>query len=249
MPENKTNTNKVALITGAAKRIGAAIVTQLHHEGYRVVVHYHTAQKEAEALVHQLNEKRPDSAIACSADLSQPEQCHTLIKQASSQWQRLDALINNAAVFQATPAQTADYQSWQTIINTNLTSPFFLAQAAFPFLQKVNGSIINITDTHADGRPLKNYAVYNISKAGLHMLTQTLAREFAPNVRVNAVAPGVSLWNDSLTPQQQEILTRTPLKRSAHATEIANAISYLLNTATYTTGSVLYVDGGRLVFN
>jgi len=249
MPQNTINTNKVALITGSAKRIGAAIAAHLHENGWRVVIHYHHSKEAAVALAETFNKKRANSALAIEADLNQPTTYKELIQQIIQQWHRLDALINNASLFSPTPINEVTPNQWQETLTTNLTAPFFLSQAAAPYLKQSQGSIINITDTHADGRPIKNYSVYCISKAGLLMQTQALARELAPHIRVNAVAPGVSMWHDELSTEQKEILTRTPLKRAGLPEEIAKAVYYLLNDATYTTGNVLYVDGGRLLFN
>lgn len=249
----KDDTSKVVLITGGAKRIGAAIAHAFHAAEWKVIIHYHSAVNEAQQLAARLNRLRANSAYIITADLSYHPSYLTLIKQAVNTWGRLDALINNASNFFSSYIGTVEVAHWENIMNVNLRAPFFLAQEAFSFLQENNGSIVNITDTHADGRPIKDYSVYSISKAALLMQTQALAREFAPHVRVNAVAPGVSMWDDAnkmaLTVLEEEILTRTPLKRSADANEIAKAVLYLVKDASYTTGSTLYVDGGRCVYN
>ena len=249
MPQNSLNTNKVALITGSAQRIGAAIATYLHANGWRVVIHYYTSKAAAESLVAQLNQQRADSAWAIAADLNNANTTHGVIEKIVHHWQRLDALINNASVFKPTPVADVTLKQWQELFTINVEAPFFLSQAAIPYLKQTQGNIINITDTHANGRPMKNYSVYCMSKAGLLMQTQALARELAPDIRVNAVAPGVSMWEGELSAKQQEILKRTPLKRAGLADEIAKAVYYLLTDATYTTVNVLYVDGGRLLFN
>ena len=244
------NTSKVALVTGGAQRIGAAIVQALHFAGWNVVIHYHTAQALAQQLNTELNQTRAQSAGILAADLQDHGCYSTLVNNAVNMWGRLDALINNASIFLPSTLGAVNVDHWQQTVAVNIQAPFFLTQAAFPYLQQSQGSVINITDTHADGRPIKNYAVYSMSKAALLMQTQALARELAPHVRVNAVAPGVSLWDAThLTPLQEDILTRTPLKRSADGQEIANAVMYLLNDASCTTGSTLYVDGGRCIYN
>jgi pteridine reductase len=251
MQEN--DTSKVILITGGAKRIGLAITRLFHSSGWRIVCHYNTSQAEANQLADELNALNTDSAYAVQADLSDPSAYSSLIENAFNKWGRLDALINNASVFVPSVVGEVSFEHWQNILCVNVQAPFFLSQAALPYLQKTKGSVVNITDSHADGRPIKNFAVYSISKAALLMQTQALARELAPLVRVNAVAPGVSLWEDlplsPLSLVQQEVLERTPLKRSAEAQEVASAVKYLVMEASYSTGSVVYVDGGRCVFN
>lgn len=249
MPQNTQN--RVALITGAAKRLGAAVAQHLQAQGWKVIIHCHHSLKEANALCSTLNDKRADSAHVLQADLADPNSYHALISSAAAVWDRLDAVVNNASVFFPNTLGKTTAEEWNTLWATNVTAPFFLTQAAIPFLEKTKGSIVNITDTHADGRPIKHHSVYSMTKAALTMQTQALARELAPSIRVNAVAPGVSLWDSQkeFSAEQKEILNRTPLKRAAEAEEIAKAVSYLLNDATYTTGSVMYVDGGRALFN
>jgi len=249
MPQNNLNLNRVVLITGASKRIGAAIANLLHAQQWNIILHYHHSTDAALNLVHSLNQQRENSAYAIQADLTNFDYYPELITHAVQRWERLDALVNNAATFFPTPIAAATTQEWHTLFDTNVKSPFFLTQAALPYLREHNGNIVNITDTHADGRPLKQYSIYNMTKAALLMQTQSLARDLAPNIRVNAVAPGVSIWEDTVTDLQQEILQRTPLKRAGTAEETAKAVRYLLEDATYTTGSVVYVDGGRCVFN
>lgn len=250
MPQNETNTNKVVFITGAAKRIGAGIARFLHAQGWQVIIHYNTSENAANKLCAELNQQRADSTITLQADLNIIENYSPLIEAAASHWQRLDAVINNASIFFPTPASEANIEQWNHLFTTNVVAPFFLTQAAFPYLQLQKGSVINITDTHADGRPIKNHVIYNMTKSALLMQTQSLARDLAPSIRVNAVAPGISEWNKAeFSIEQENILERTPLKRAGNALEIAKAVGYLLNDATYTTGSVIYVDGGRCVFN
>lgn len=246
----KDDTSKVALITGGAKRIGAHISQALHAAGWRTVIHFNTSAIEAHQLCGQLNAQRPQSAYSIHADLANEASYTKLIDMAINNCGRLDALINNASVFSPSAIGSVTQAHWQQIFSVNVQAPFFLAQHAAPYLKEYQGSIINITDTHADNRPIKDYAIYSMSKAALLMQTAALARELAPLIRVNAVAPGVSMWNKStINSIQEEIIERTPLKRSAYALEIAKAVLFLANEATYTTGSTIYVDGGRCVYN
>ncbi|MFI4954307.1 MAG: pteridine reductase [Gammaproteobacteria bacterium] len=251
----KDDTSKVVLITGGAKRIGAAIVHAFHTAGWRVVIHYHSAATEAQLLCAQLNGIKAHSVYTIQLDLTDHANYAKLISQTVNVWGRLDALINNASNFLPSYIGSITADHWQHIFSVNVHAPFFLSQEAFSYLREYNGSIVNITDTHADGRPIKDYAVYSMSKAALLMQTQALARELAPYVRVNAVAPGISMWDNhmnagsSLTVLQEEILERTPLKRSANENEVAKAVIYLVSDASYTTGSTIYVDGGRCVYN
>lgn len=241
-PENKP-VAPVALVTGAARRIGAAIVRHLHAAGFGVVIHCHQSQTEAHALENELNQQRADSVKVLIADLANPTSAHQLITEALSWAGRIDLLVNNASLF------TRNEADWDAMFTLNVKAPFLLSQAAFPHLSLTHGSIINITDIHAD-KPLKGYAIYCQSKAALSMQTKALAREFAPNVRVNAVAPGAIMWpeqdnqlNDIL---QQNIIEKTPLKRHGNPMFIAQAVLALAENA-FITGQVLRVDGGRSV--
>lgn len=240
----------VALVTGAARRIGAAIARTLHEAGMNVALHFHRSSDEAHALHRELNEKRPRSATLLQADLHDIDRFPKLINGVLESWGRLDALINNAATFFPTPIGSISREQWDALIDSNLRAPFFLAQSAMPALAERNGCIINIADVHAD-RPLRNYSVYSISKAGLVMMTKSLARELGPAVRVNALAPGAILWPedemDSTTKQQ--IVDRIALKRQGEPAEVARAVLFLIRDASYTTGQIIAVDGGRSLYS
>lgn len=241
--------NKVALITGGAKRIGAVLVQRFHQAGFNTIIHYHHSIEEANLLANKLNEQRDASAIAIKADIRQPSCCQILIEQAFNAWGRLDVLINNASSFYPTPIGQIREETWEDLLGSNLKGPFFLSQAACSFLANTQGNIINITDIHAD-RPLKNYSVYSIAKAGLAMLTKSMARELAPLVRVNAVAPGVTLWpendNELSALAKTHLIERTCLKRKGSPDDIADTALFLAEQK-YITGQVIVVDGGRSI--
>ncbi|HEX4045313.1 MAG TPA: pteridine reductase [Gammaproteobacteria bacterium] len=243
-------TAKVALVTGAARRVGAEIARVLHQAGMRVALHYHTSETAARLLCEQFNQQRPQSALAIAADLQAADSENKLIQQVIDQWQRLDVLVNNASQFYPTPLAEVTSATWEALLHSNVKAPFFLAQAAAPFLAAQQGSIINITDIHAE-RPLKAYSVYCISKAALLMATKALAKELAPNVRVNAVAPGAVCWpegdNALSSTEQQKIIDRTLLARAGSPSDIAKAVLFFVRDADYVTGQILSVDGGRSV--
>jgi pteridine reductase len=240
---------KTAIITGAARRIGAAIARELHRTGMDVIVHYHHSADEAHALVQQLNAERPGSAHALAANLAGTDACQAFIEKALTINKQLDVLINNAAVFYPTPLTELDDAVWNEFININLKAPLFLSRAAAPGLAQTSGCIINIADIHAE-RPLKNYPLYSISKAGLIMLTRSLARELGPLIRVNAIAPGAILWPEDLSSEtRKKILARTVLKRLGKVEDLTGAIRYLVEDANYTTGEVLVIDGGRTLYS
>jgi len=245
-----TDDSPVALITGAARRIGAQIARHLHNDGYRVLVHYRGSEADALALVDQLNQNCPDSALALQADLADLGQIARLAEAATGHWGRLDALINNASSFYPTPLGQATETDWDDLIGSNLKAPFFLCQALAPALTASRGTIVNIADIHGQ-RPLKGHPIYCAAKAGNIMLTESLARELAPDVRVNGVAPGAIMWPEQaaeLNPdKQQAILGRIPLERSGEAMDIARAVAFLLNQAPYITGQIIAVDGGRSI--
>lgn len=237
---------KVAIITGAAHRIGAVIAYNLHQAGINVVLHYRHSKEEAEKVCHNLNQQRADSAITLQADLDDQTALKPLIEKAHQQWGRLDALINNASSFYPTPLEESDQEQWDELLGSNLKAPFFLSQAAAPYLKQQHGAIINIVDIHAE-RPLKGYPIYSIAKAGLVMMTKSLACELGPEIRVNGVAPGAILWpehdmNDEI---KQQIISRTFLKRQGQPADIAKAVLFLIDGAHYTSGHILTVDGGR----
>lgn len=232
---------RVALITGAARRIGAAIAKHLHEAGFRVVIHCHHSVHEAEELARTLNQQRRDSAYVLVADLSEDDVSTRLVQQTLTWAGRLDLLVNNASLF------SRDISDWDTLFYINVKVPFLLSLAAREALANTHGAIINITDAHTD-KPLKDYAVYCQSKAALGMQTKSLAREFAPNIRVNAVAPGAILWpehgNELSHEQKQKIIDEIPLKRHGDPLFIAQAVLALTDNA-FITGQTLIVDGGR----
>jgi pteridine reductase len=242
-------TAKVVLITGGAKRVGAAICRRLHASGADLMLHYRESAGEARLLQAELNHQRKDSVALIQADLLDLGKLQSLIDQTVQRFGKLDALINNASSFFQTPVGEITAESWENLIGTNLRAPLFVAQAAAPALRKTQGAIVNITDIHAE-RPLKNYVVYSVAKAGLVGLTRSLARELAPEVRVNAVAPGPILWPDDESFDElsrQRIISHTPLKREGTPDDIAKAVHFLLFEATYVTGETINVDGGRHV--
>jgi pteridine reductase len=250
-----TSTTKVALVTGAAKRIGAEIVRQLHKENFNLVIHYHHSEKAAQELVDELNDDRDNSAICIAADLNNSTQVINLAGQAQQYWQRIDLLVNNASSFYPTPIGETSEDDWNLLMNSNLKAPFFLAQALVKSLSNNHGCIINIADIYAD-KPLKKHSIYSIAKAGNVMLTKTLAQELAPLVRVNGIAPGAILWpddshkkpEDKLSDDNKEkMLAKIPLQQRGQAQDIARAIIFLALQAPYITGQILTIDGGRSI--
>jgi len=240
---------KVALVTGAARRIGAAIARRLHAAGASVLIHYRGAEGEAARLETELNAARAASAARVKADLLAPIAPQALVGAALEQWGRLDLLVNNASTFYPTALGEIEPGHWEELVGANLRAPLFLSQAAAPHLAKERGAIVNIADIHAE-RPLQGYAVYSVAKAGLAALTRALALELAPAVRVNAVAPGAIAWPDDgqfAPPERGRIVATTPLGRLGRPEEIAQAVHFLA-TAPFVTGQVLAVDGGRSVF-
>jgi pteridine reductase len=238
--------DKVVLITGAARRVGAAITRKLHSAGASVVIHYHRSVDEAQALAAQLNAARPTSATPLGGDLLDIKVLNSLVEATVARYGHLDILINNASTFYPTPVGSITQEQWNDLMGTNLRAPLFLSQAAAPHLQAREGLILNIADIHGL-RPLKNHTVYSPAKAGLIMLTQSLARELAPHVRVNAIAPGpVEFPETGLTGEmKQSIIDRTLLKRRGSPEDIARAVLFFASEAPYVTGQVLAVDGGR----
>ena len=240
--------NRVVLVTGAARRIGAAIVTCLHENGARVAVHYRGSADEAERLVHTLNERRPDSAAAFQADLLEIPDIRRLIDEVVAWGDRLDGLVNNASTFYPTPIGEITAAHWDDLVGSNFKAPLFLSQEAVPHLKETRGSIVNIVDIHGR-RPLRDHVVYGPAKAALAMLTRSLAKDLAPEVRVNGVSPGAILWpEDGMDDNTQEsILRQVPLARSGRPDDIAGCVLYLLRDADYVTGQIIAVDGGRSV--
>jgi len=236
------------LVTGAARRIGAAIARRLHGAGARVTLHCNRSREEADKLAGELNGARPGSAFVVQGDLLDVGELARIVEDAASAMGRLDALVNNASSFHATPFGTIGMRDWEDLIGTNLRAPLMLAQAAAPRLRESKGAIVNIADIHAE-RPLKDFVVYSIAKAGLVGLTRSLALELGPDVRVNAVAPGAILWPDGgqhFDPAEKSRITeQTPLARIGSPEDVAGAVKYLLFDAPFVTGQVLAVDGGR----
>jgi pteridine reductase len=241
-------TQKVALITGAAKRIGAELVRSLHHYGYNILIHYGQSTVEAEQLEAELNHLRPHSAYRIQADLNSSSDLQSLAQQTLARWHRLDVLINNASRFYPTPVESVTEEIWDDLFNSNLRAPFFLSQALAPALKKHDGCIVNLVDIYAE-RPLEGYSIYNLTKAGLAMLTKTLAKELGPQIRVNGVAPGAVLWPTDAAKLEdsakQKILQRTALKTAGKPEDICNAVLFLIEKSTYITGQIIKVDGGR----
>jgi len=241
---------KVALITGAARRIGAACARLLHQEGYDVLLHYHTSQAAAQLLVNELNVLRPHSAHLRQADLLDLSQVAALAEWGLAISGGVDVLVNNASLFYGGKVGEVTEQDWNALLGSNLKAPFFLSQALAPSLARRKGCIVNIVDIHAE-KGLLGFPVYSIAKAGLVAMTKCLAKELAPDVRVNAVAPGAILWpeHELNEARQQEILQKVALRRCGEVDDIAKAMRFLVNEADYITGHVLTVDGGRTLFS
>ena len=248
--EETSISGKVLLVTGASQRIGESIVRLMHAEGMNIILHYRSSRNDAQKIQQELNAERENSVILIQADLSETDKISEMIREAIKGWGRLDAIVNNASSFYPTPIGDIDEKVWDDLIDSNLKAPLFLSQAAAPYLKKHQGCIVNIVDIHAD-RPLKNHTVYCIAKAGLVMLTKSLARELAPDVRVNAIAPGAILWpdNDIDDVTKKRIVSGTVLKRQGSADDIATTVRFLIKEANYITGQVLAVDGGRTLSN
>ena len=242
--------DRAVLITGAARRIGAAIARTLHAAGARIIVHCHRSRAEADALAAELNAARAQSCAVVVADLLDVDGLAKLADESAARFGRLDGLVNNASSFHGTPIGCITRSEWDDLMGTNLRAPLFLSQSAAPHLRKAKGSIVNIVDIHAE-RPLKDFAAYSIAKGGLATLTRSLALELAPEVRVNGVAPGAILWPEDgkhfASLEQLRIREQTPLERIGSPGDIAGAVKYLLFDAPYVTGQILAVDGGRSV--
>lgn len=238
----------VALITGAAHRLGARTAETLHARGWNVVIHYRSREEQARQLVDKLNRERADSATSVQADLTNADQVAHLAKAACQQWQRLDGLINNASVFYPRATEHSTEEDWDTILGANLKAPFFLLKHCLPELTKSAGGVVNLIDIYSE-KPLGDHPLYCASKAGLAALTRSWAKDLAPKIRVNGVSPGAILWPEGdaeVDPaHQQAILDKTPLVRTGNPDDIAGAIAYLLCDAPFVTGQVLSVDGGR----
>jgi pteridine reductase len=238
----------VALVTGGARRIGAAIARRLHAAGYDLALHYRHSEAEALALRAELEARRPDGVLLLPAELSDPAVPAALVAAALAHFGRLDALVNNASAFYPTPVAEASAAQWEELFASNARAPFFLAQAAAAPLRAARGAIVNMIDIHAE-RPLREHTLYVMAKSALAAMTRSLALELAPEVRVNGVAPGAVLWPEQGKSEadKQAMLRATPLGRAGSAEEIAEAVRWLLQDASYCTGQVLRVDGGRSV--
>ena len=239
-------TAPVVLITGAAKRIGRCTAKRLHTQGFSVVIHHRNSAAEATSLQQELEQERPDSTLVLQAELGEFDRLPEMIAQTIGRFGRLDALVNNASSFFSTPIGTAQDSDWQKLFASNAWAPFFLSQAATPHLQANKGCIVNIIDIYAE-RALKEHTVYCMAKAALAMMTQSLAKELAPDVRVNGIAPGAILWPDAGKSDADKniILANTALQRAGKPQEIAEVVRWLIEDAKYCTGEIVRVDGGR----
>jgi len=241
---------QVVLVTGGAKRVGAAICRRLHAAGANIAVHYRSSVKEALDLQAELNAKRNNSVMCVQADLLALHDLPRMLSETVKHFGRLDGLVNNASSFYATTLAEVDEAHWTDLLGTNLKAPLFLAQAAEEVLRKCNGAIVNIVDIHAE-RPMQGHLLYSVAKAGLVALTKALAQELAPQVRVNAVAPGVIIWPEQGEwddeARRKQIVEHTLLKREGEPDDIARTVQFLLSSAPYITGQVIVVDGGRSI--
>ncbi|MBW8310915.1 MAG: pteridine reductase [Rhizobium sp.] len=236
----------VALVTGAAKRVGAAIARRLHAAGYDLALHHRHSGPEMAALVAELEAARPFSTLVLKVELADAAALPDLVTATEAHFGRLDALVNNASAFRPTPIGRATAADWDELFASNARAPFFLAQAAAPALRRAGGAIVNLGDIYGE-RPLANHPIYCMAKAALLMLTQSLAKELGPEVRVNAVAPGAVMWPEEGKAEHEKaaMLAATALKRAGDPDDVAEAVRWLLQEARYTTGQVIRVDGGR----
>lgn len=236
----------VALITGASKRLGAAIARRLHQDGFNIFIHCHHSEKAAEQLATEFNELRADSAAYFSADLADPAAIEALVKEVIQPWQGINTLVNNASAFYPCDVGSVTDNDWQQLMDSNVKGAFFLSQALAPELKKNQGCIVNMVDIHSE-RPLQHYPVYSMAKAALAMMTKSLAKELAPDIRVNGVSPGAILWPDHEVSDEakQRIIEKIPLQSIGEETDIAKTVSFLVNDAPYITGQIIAVDGGR----
>lgn len=249
---DKKNSAKTCLITGASKRIGACTAKKFHDAGFNVIVHYNNSAQEANALVSQFNSIRNNSALALQADLTDKKQVQALAETVPGCFGRLDALVNNASSFYPTAVGECTHAQWDELIDSNLRAAFFLTQQLAPELSKQGGAVINIVDTHAD-KPLQGFPIYSIAKAGLKAMTKSMAKELAPQVRVNGISPGAILWppsledatNPAIMAEREKILSEIPLRKLGDPQNIADAVFFLANGANYITGQTVRIDGGR----
>jgi len=249
---NQCHDTRVCFLTGASKRLGACTAKKFHAEGFNVIIHYNSSKNEAQSLVTQLNALRIGSAFCLQADLCDREQLQSLARLAFDCYQRVDVLVNNASAFYPTPLAECDHKAWDDLFDSNLRAAFFLAQQLAPELKLRAGSIVNMTDTHADN-PLEGFPLYSMAKAGVKAMTKSLAKELAPRVRVNGVSPGAILWPPSLDDEsdsavlaaRQKMLEKIPLRALGEPQNIADTVFFLANDACYVTGQTVRVDGGR----
>ena len=243
-----TSPRPVALVTGSARRLGAAIARALHAAGYDMALHCRHSRGEMDALTAELERVRPESTFVLHAELADFDRLPELVAHTIGRFGRLDALVNNASSFAPTPIGSVTPAQWDALFASNARAPFFLAQAAAPHLSAARGAIVNLADIYGE-RPLREHTVYCMAKAALLMLTKSLALELGPSVRVNAVSPGAILWPEEGGDEakQQALLARTPLGRTGTPEEVAEAVRWLLQDAQYCTGEVLHLDGGRLL--
>ena len=239
---------KTILITGGAKRIGRQMAITLHHAGHNIVVHYRSSAGAATELVNQLNAERERSAIALQGELLDTASIPALVEKAANAFGSLDVLINNASTFYPTPIELLQDEFWNDLVGSNLKAPAFMVKACVPYIRERNGSIINIVDIHAR-KPMANHPIYCSAKAGLEMLTMSLARDLAPDIRVNGVSPGAILWpeNDNGMADPQEILNKIPMGRMGQPDDVAKLVRFLIDEGDYITGQIIAVDGGRSV--
>lgn len=244
-PSSALNNAPVVLITGSAKRLGCAMLRRLHHQGYRVIIHCHRSIDDAQQLAGDFNQQRAHSAAVIAGDLTQNDTLQRLATEALQCFGRLDVLINNASAFYPTAIGQASFDDWEQLMGSNAKAPFFLSQALAPALSQQNGCIINMVDIHAE-RPLQEHPIYCMAKSALLMLTKSLARELAPTIRVNGIAPGAILWpsNDIAEADKTMILRQIPLERLGTPDDIADTACFLIQSS-YINGQVIAVDGGR----
>ena len=243
---SEPTSQRVALVTGAAQRIGAEICRRLHAAGFNIIIHYRSSSHPAEQLAATLNSQRSGSAHCIQADLTNSQDVQSLAAAAEKQWGHIDALINNASTFYPTPLNQSTEDDWDVLFDSNVRGPFFLSQALTPTLSQRQGCIINLVDIHSE-RPMTEHTIYSMAKASVAMMTKTLAKEMAPAVRVNGVSPGAILWPEQeLDPNNQSsILNKIPMQKIGDVSDIAQTVAFLVNDAPYVTGQIIAVDGGR----
>lgn len=241
-----TGHSPVALVTGAARRVGATIARTLHAAGYDLALHYRHSADDADALIAELERARPGSTLGVQADLADLAQLPALVEQVTARFGRLDALVNNASAFHPTPIGSATPAQWNELFASNAQAPFFLVQAAWPALRESRGAVVNLVDIYAE-RALPEHPIYVMAKAALAAMTRTLAQDLAPQVRINGVAPGAVMWpaEGKDYADREALLARTPLQRAGTPEDVASAVLWLLRDAPFVTGQIIRVDGGR----